>query len=69
MNIIEAMKADDSRLRISHKDRWLIWDATDGWVVYEKAYRRGVLIVYTGTDEAAAVAALIGDDEQQEGQS
>ena len=60
MNIIEALKANNSPLRLDAGGRWLVWDEVVlMWVVYEEVYRqRESKKVYVGQSEEDAVAAL-----------
>jgi hypothetical protein len=61
MTIVEAMKSDVVDLRISHHDRWLVWNTTDKlWYVYEhKPYqKRTKVIIYTASEELAVASLL-----------
>ncbi len=61
MNIVEALQAHDSTLRLDASGRWLVWDEVDKvWVVYGSSYRKGVEVVYYGDSEDVAVAVLMG---------
>ena len=59
MNIIAALKAEDSTLRLDGDDKWLVWDGQE-WVVYKKEYRKSQgQVIYRGDSEEDAVATLI----------
>ena len=62
MNIAQALKDEDSNLRISAtNNRWLVWDNTINlWVVYSRpSHAKKTITVYTGADEQTAVALLL----------
>lgn len=63
MGIIELLKSDN-HIRITNVYKWLLWSEDGGWCVYYRPYgARKTTILYSGTDENAAVSALM-DDEQ-----
>ena len=59
--IIELLRADDDSARVSVGRRWLVWIG-DRWWVFERGYKKQLnTTLYSGPDEAQAVAALIGE--------
>lgn len=63
MDIIEALKQENSPLRISNGNRWLFWDyISDEWVVMQHRYNaRRSVEVYRGNSEALAVEELMDE--------
>lgn len=66
MKIAEAVLNQALYLSIYYGARRLIGnDDGDGYEVFERPrHGRHIVLIYAGTDEDAAVAALLGDDEQ-----
>lgn len=64
--IVEAMKSREIR-RIEVGNRWLVWNEYScKWIVRD-SYRRGKRkIVIETTDEAEAVAALLGEENDEQ---
>jgi len=65
--IVGAMKNEDYiDVRLTHLDAWMYWHDTEKqWVVRNRGGNRGgrryTDVIYRGTDEAAAVKALMGE--------
>ena len=60
-NIYEALKLEDTDIRVTNGDRWLVWDTTfNEWVVYQKAYyKRDTTCLYRGDSADEAIGVLI----------
>ena len=61
MNIIEALKADSSQVRVTSGNTWMYWDeVTNEWAVMTHRYKsHHSTEIYRG--ESDAVAALLSE--------
>ena len=64
MNTLDALK-DMFGLRITHEDRWMIWDmAEEAWIVYQRKHRaKNTKVLIQTEDEEKAVKILLGKDD------
>jgi hypothetical protein len=61
MTIIDALK-ETTGTRVTCGNRWLVWNDTDGWLVYEhKPYSRVTTEVIETQNESDAVEKLTED--------
>lgn len=60
MNIIEALKTELD-VRVSHEDRWMVWDSVlNLWVVYQhRRYAKNTVELIHTKSEHEAVKILI----------
>lgn len=66
MTIQEAMKLEDSPLRVTNSGthKWLVWDETIAvWVVRQQTYRQKFSrIVYEGVSQVEAIKELLKEE-------
>jgi hypothetical protein len=66
MTISEAMKLEDSPLRVTNgsNHKWLVWDEVWAeWKVYQQAYQQKFARkVYEGVSQADAITELLKDE-------
>jgi hypothetical protein len=59
VTIVEALKETYSRLE--NGSRWMVWHDNEWLVLTRLYYARENMVLYSGTDEEAAVAALLDE--------